>query len=425
MCLKFWYFKVLNAEKSPASDFQVSVTSEDEHCASADVPRSQNVSVEATRDGDIITYLSPGASGDGSADDEEPGGGGVGGVGGQKAGGVYIGCRQILPDGRLSFEVEILEKGKEGALGGDGGGDGKGIAVGICTARHPADVNPGCAAESVAFRAGDGTVFKEGIPVFNPLKGRPPFQVGFGPRCDVGDKIGVGIRTGKTRRLTGADPGGGRGGGEGSSAAPSPAASVFFTRNGKEFGSVAVNYDVALSPRGYLPIIGMQEAGEEVCLKTNSHPSPEEDMMLVDCGEDEWLRLHDIRINGQILEYTGRGKTLIDVGLAQAKNPICTRYHYFEIEIIDPGVSCYIAIGLARKDYPRNRHPGWNKGSIAYHADDGKVFVGSGVGAHFGPRCHKGDIMGCGVLFPRGYQCKSDSDEELDQQGLNYLRSPV
>jgi len=89
------------------------------------------------------------------------------------------------------------------------------------------------------------------------------------------------------------------------------------------------------------------------------------DMMLVDGGEEDWLRLHDIRLNGQILEYTGRGKSLIDVGLAQAKNPITTRHHYFEIEIVDPGVSCYIAIGLARRDYPRNRHPGWNKGSIA------------------------------------------------------------
>ena len=77
-----------------------------------------------------------------------------------------------------------------------------------------------------------------------------------------------------------------------------------------------------------------------------------------------------------MLEYCGRGKSLIDVGLAQAKTALCTRYkiqffdgpkfhlrsHYFEIEIVDPGSSCYIAIGLARKDYPRNRHPGWNKG---------------------------------------------------------------
>lgn len=88
---------------------------------------------------------------------------------------------------------------------------------------------------------------------------------------------------------------------------------------------------------------------------------------------------------------------------------------------MDPGSSCYIAIGLARKDYPRNRHPGWNKGSIAYHADDGKVFMGSGVGGEgvrtdikhdvsrldpFGPRCNKGDVMGCGVLFPRDFECR-------------------
>ena len=45
----------------------------------------------------------------------------------------------------------------------------------------------------------------------------------------------------------------------------------------------------------------------------------------------------------------------------------------FTTQIVDPGSSCFIAIGLARKDYPKNRHPGWNKGSIAYHADDGKV----------------------------------------------------
>merc|ERR1739838_617129 len=113
-----------------------------------------------------------------------------------------------------------------------------------------------------------------------------------------------------------------------------------------------------------------------------------------------------------MLEYCGRGKSLIDVGLAQAKTALCTRSHYFEIEIVDPGSSCYIAIGLARKDYPRNRHPGWNKGSIAYHADDGKVFMGSGVGDPFGPRCNKGDVMGCGVLFPRDFESRSDSEEE-------------
>ena len=55
--------------------------------------------------------------------------------------------------------------------------------------------------------------------------------------------------------------------------------------------------------------------------------------MLVDSGEDEWQRLHDVRLNGTVLEYIGRGKSLVDVGLAQARTPIGTRNHYFEIEV--------------------------------------------------------------------------------------------
>ena len=35
--------------------------------------------------------------------------------------------------------------------------------------------------------------------------------------------------------------------------------------------------------------------------------------------------------------------------------------------------------------------------------DDGKLFHGSGVGDAFGPRCLRGDIMGCGIMFPRDY----------------------
>uniref|UniRef100_A0A8V0ZYQ9 SPRY domain containing 3 n=1 Tax=Gallus gallus TaxID=9031 RepID=A0A8V0ZYQ9_CHICK len=121
--------------------------------------------------------------------------------------------------------------------------------------------------------------------------------------------------------------------------------------------------------------------------------------------------------NGKrLLEYVGKGKSIVDVGLAQARRPLSTRSHYFEVEIVDPGEKCYIALGLARKDYPKNRHPGWSRGSVAYHADDGKIFHGSGVGDPFGPRCYKGDTMGCGIMFPRDYSLDSegDSDEPCD-----------
>lgn len=47
-------------------------------------------------------------------------------------------------------------------------------------------------------------------------------------------------------------------------------------------------------------------------------------------------------------------------------------------------------------------------------SDDGKIFHGSGVGDPFGPRCYKGDIMGCGIMFPRDYI--------LDSEGMGGTR---
>lgn len=53
----------------------------------------------------------------------------------------------------------------------------------------------------------------------------------------------------------------------------------------------------------------------------------------------------------QLLEYVGKGKSIIDVGLAQARRCLSTRSHYFEVEIVDPGEKCFIGLGLARKVY--------------------------------------------------------------------------
>lgn len=39
----------------------------------------------------------------------------------------------------------------------------------------------------------------------------------------------------------------------------------------------------------------------------------------------------------------------MDVGLAQARQPLSTRRHYYELEIVDAGEKCYIALGLARR----------------------------------------------------------------------------
>lgn len=44
----------------------------------------------------------------------------------------------------------------------------------------------------------------------------------------------------------------------------------------------------------------------------------------------------------------------------------------------------------------------WSTNQLVF-VDDGKLFHGSGVGDPFGPRCFEGDIMGCGIMFPRDF----------------------
>ncbi|KAK6191440.1 hypothetical protein SNE40_003129 [Patella caerulea] len=310
-------------------------------------PRSERVSI----DGDILSY---------QANDENNIG-------------VYIAPAPLTPQDNY-FEVEILDSGIQ---------SGAPICIGLAPYKYSLDDLPGTRYFSIGFHAEDGKIHKS-REVGNP----------FGPKCGVGDRIGCGIKFEKL---------------EGCAEQPK-IVKVFFTRNGKEIGTVAFPY----LPGGFHPAVGFDSEGE-VKLSLDAEWYRDDIMLMaVDCSEDEWSRLHDVRLNGVVIEYAGRGKSILDVGLAQAKSPLDTTFHYFEIEIVDPGENCYIAIGVARQNYPPYRHPGWNKGSIAYHADDGKIFLGSGVGDPFGPKCHKGDIMGCGILFPADYDSELDSELSPD-----------
>ncbi|XP_026223633.1 SPRY domain-containing protein 3 isoform X2 [Anabas testudineus] len=263
-----------------------------------------------------------------------------------------------LSKGNCYFEVTIVDTGVRGT-----------IAVGLVPKFYRLDHQPGWLPYSVAYHADNGKLYN----------GNPVGQQ-FGPKCSRGDRIGCGIHSENTE---------------------AGFTTVFFTKNGNEVGSV----EVPISAEGLFPAVGMHSMGEEVKVDLQAEWLLDEDdsMMMVDSHEDDWGRLYDVRVSGMLLEYVGKGKSIMDVGLAQARQPLTTRCHYYEVEIVDAGEKCYIALGLARRDYPRNRHPGWSRGSVAYHADDGKIFHGSGVGDAFGPRCFKGDIMGCGIMFPRDY----------------------
>ncbi|KAF7696208.1 SPRY domain-containing protein 3 [Silurus meridionalis] len=283
--------------------------------------------------------------------------------------GCYVAPRP-LSKGNCYFEVTIMDTGVRGT-----------IAVGLVPQFYKLDHQPGWLPHSIAYHADDGKLYN----------GNPVGQQ-FGPKCNRGDRIGCGIYADTL------DAG---------------LTTVFFTKNGKEVGTVVV----PVAPGGLFPAVGMHSLGEEVRLNLQAEWGSEEEdsIMMVDSHEDEWGRLYDVKVSGTLLEYTGKGKSIVDVGLAQARQPLCTRSHYFEVEIVDPGEKCYIALGLARRDYPKNRHPGWSRGSVAYHADDGKIFHGSGVGDPFGPRCFEGDIMGCGIMFPRDYEDEVDDGEDVGE----------
>ncbi|CAH1785723.1 unnamed protein product [Owenia fusiformis] len=287
--------------------------------------------------------------------------------------GVYIGAQPLSKENSY-FEVEIIDTGASGT-----------ISVGLCPLRYPLTKQPGWNSDSVAYHGDDGKLFKSNG------HGRP-----YGGKFQAGDRVGCGVKFEQMQVEHGK---------------PRQMVPVFFTRNGKELGTVLM----LMPPDGLYPAVGMHSEGEEVKLNLEAEWEHTDHIsMSIDNYEEEWSRLHDVRLRGQVLEYTGRGKSIIDVGLAQARYALDTTNHYYEIEVIDPGENCYIAIGVARRDYPKYRHPGWNKGSVAYHADDGKLFLGSGIGEPFGPKCLKGDIMGCGILFPRDYNSEEDSDISPD-----------
>ncbi|KAF2358253.1 SPRY domain [Trinorchestia longiramus] len=121
------------------------------------------------------------------------------------------------------------------------------------------------------------------------------------------------------------------------------------------------------------------------------------------------------------VSYNGRGEQVEDIGLAVAKHALSPSSHYFQLQILDPGKHAYITIGITKKHYPRRCHPGWRTGSVAYHADDGRVFTGGrcAKGAPLGPPCRAGDVMGCGILFPRDYSYSNAHRGSCDESSAD------
>ena len=79
--------------------------------------------------------------------------------------------------------------------------------------------------------------------------------------------------------------------------------------------------------------------------------------------------------------------------------PMSSKWNYFEIKILSVGEFGVLGIGLGPSCYSLTAMPGWNIGSIGYHADDGRLYHSAPYGRRFGVDCHLKDTMGCGVDY--------------------------
>ena len=264
------------------------------------------------------------------------------------------------------FEFEIVCKGSKCAIG-----------IGVGDLSYPLERMPGWNRNGVGYHADDGRLFHEN-----------GYGKGFGPTCTEGDRMGCGVDY---------NPDVAEGYGD-----------IFFTKNGKQVGNcVRMKRPI----HGFYPLVGLHSQGEKVRYLGHTQRQPEsilEPMIQDHSPSSTWLRSNAIKFvdDGLTLEYVGDGLSNQDVGIAQANFRIDKQNHYFEMEILNSGKKGWLALGLAVPSYPLHRHPGWNKGSIGYHADNGHIYKEKGHGEPFGSSCTDGDTMGCGVIFS-----SSDSDD--------------
>lgn len=150
----------------------------------------------------------------------------------------------------------------------------------------------------------------------------------------------------------------------------------------------------------------------------------------------KFSRTKNVRVDASsgTIAYTGGSS----VGGAISSQAFSRRAPYFEFKIVDRGSSCAIGVGASPSDYsldkmpgkaphapvvvptplptsaaslidvafprvPHQHHPndpsGWKPKSVGFHADDGKLYTGTGSGRVAGSVSTTGDIMGCGIDF--------------------------
>ena len=254
------------------------------------------------------------------------------------------------PLGSRSFEIRIINPGESMY-----------IAVGICSQSYPRDMLPGWKDVSVGYHADNGYVFHSsdsGQPTNHPCREGDIMQCTVQP-MDGGQKQ----------------------------------VSVLFHRNGH-----LVERVTAWTPDGgFYGLFGMISRQEcvHVALPETHEPYTIPKASFLSVWEAVTPNVQ-YQENG-VFSYLGDGGP-DSIGTVRSKAPInpLSSNNKFEVKIINPGESCYIALGVCNPNYPATQLPGWTETSVGFHADNGLILNGIGdEQVETGLSCIKGDVIRC------------------------------
>ena len=266
------------------------------------------------------------------------------------------------------FELKITDSG-----------DGCYIGVGIGDGSYCTNTMIGWQPGAVGYHADDGRLYQ------GDGRGKA-----FGPVCEQGDYMGCGVRFGPTTNDGHAKP-----------------LKVFFTRNHQLISEVDLptpGGDLlgSVRPSSLLhPLISLHSPGAMVRPRLRLRWPP----TVTGLGPG-WARGSFMHYNADedIYHYTIADAKALNVGTIQSAMPVTPANNYFEATIVDSGASGRIAVGVVSCGYQLGIQPGWGQESVAYHADDGRLFISDGFGKPFSGPSVQGDVIGCGVIFPSGTQ---------------------
>ncbi|RKP37787.1 concanavalin A-like lectin/glucanase domain-containing protein, partial [Dimargaris cristalligena] len=128
--------------------------------------------------------------------------------------------------------------------------------------------------------------------------------------------------------------------------------------------------------------------------------TPEQKQMIMEKGVGAWQFVLSSEINcmpqmddrTELIFYGGENCVQTNLPIPK-QNPV----YYFEVKLHEKPRETNVAVGLATKPYPSWRLTGWNRHSVGYHSETGRVFHNNPFrGINLGEPCFEGDIIGIG-----------------------------